>query len=187
MVGRLAARLGLRVRLEPGPDRGVRAAVSLPFTLVEYADDDADREPSFEESLAALGAAGPGRTPGLGRLSPRAAPDPEELVTGPPASPSEPAAPPAPTPEPVAPRPARIPAVRPATPIVRPDPTPAPPREPVRSYTDGGLPVRPRAGGGRTDPTPAPPSPAPGAGDGLPSRRPTGPAPEVPAPPAAQA
>ncbi len=39
VIGRLASRFGLTVTLEPTPNGGTTASVSLPFTLVEYPED----------------------------------------------------------------------------------------------------------------------------------------------------
>jgi signal transduction histidine kinase len=40
VIGRLASRFGLTVRLEPTPNGGTTASVTLPYSVVEFPDDD---------------------------------------------------------------------------------------------------------------------------------------------------
>ena len=54
VVGRLAARYGLAVRLEAREDGGVVATVELPYGLVEYPGEDAAPAPSALEVMASV-------------------------------------------------------------------------------------------------------------------------------------
>ncbi len=55
VVGRLAARYGLAVRLETREEGGVTATVELPYGLVEYPEEQAHPAPSAIEVMAAAG------------------------------------------------------------------------------------------------------------------------------------
>jgi signal transduction histidine kinase len=55
VVGRLAARYGLSVRLAPRDDGGIVATVALPYGLVEYPDEESVPAPSALEVMAAVG------------------------------------------------------------------------------------------------------------------------------------
>jgi signal transduction histidine kinase len=55
VVGRLAARYGLSVRLEAREDGGVIATVELPYGLVEYPGEEAQPSPSALEVMASVG------------------------------------------------------------------------------------------------------------------------------------
>ena len=77
VVGRLAARYGLAVRLEAREDGGVVATVELPYGLVEYPGEDAAPAPSALEVMASVG----GR-PTRARRTARPAPA-RPLVAGP--------------------------------------------------------------------------------------------------------
>jgi signal transduction histidine kinase len=141
VIGRLASRFDLSVELEPTPNGGTTAVITLPYTLVEYPED---REPSHDITEAAL--LDPGTLlPTPERPAPRRRP-----VAG---STERPAARPAPTPSaPAAPAP---PPIEPTTPGGLPSRVPA--RAEGSPSTNPGV-ALPSRNGGHV------PSPANGSG-----------------------
>jgi signal transduction histidine kinase len=156
VVGRLAARYGLSVRLAPRDDGGIVATVALPYGLVEYPDEDSVPAPSALEVMAAVGGRPTrGRRPTKAPVVVPAAPEPAEpasmqpMVPVPSAPPTNgglprrggaPSAAPVEVPAPAAPAPAPAPA-----PVARVAPAGAP-----------GLPSRAPAAPPAVAPAPAP-------------------------------
>jgi hypothetical protein len=148
VVGRLAARYGLAVRLEPREDGGVVATVELPYGLVEYPGEDAAPAPSALEVMASVG----GR-PTRPRRTARPAPTAAAASPAPPVEAAAPAAPMVATPAGL-PRRGGVEITPTATPAPAPAPSPASaPIGRVTSPAIGDAPVAP----------PAPPAAAPTA------------------------
>ncbi|MCD9622995.1 nitrate- and nitrite sensing domain-containing protein [Rhabdothermincola salaria] len=191
VVGRLAARFGLSVAVSAAPDGGTVATVTLPYSVVEYAEDTKAADEVDETAV------GPEMGGAVRAGEPDTATPPRGTTTGP----SGPTAPDVAAPAPVSsdPEPEREPAPGPeAEPLAPPDvpvvaspePAPLPTRQPVRAGVEpgpGGLPVRattppaPAAGPARPAPLPvrgAAPSTAPPRSSS-PAPAPTDPTPAV--------